>query len=146
MRNAIIVDIDGTLSNPEHRLHHVKGEKKDFKAFYGEMEGDTVNEWCQWVIDKLKQDVEIILCTGRPAAYRHQTVKWLSRKLLSWDRLLMRPADKPHEHDWIIKKEIYDNNIKDKYNVLFVIDDRQQVVDMWRREGLVCLQCAKGDF
>lgn len=37
-------------------------------------------------------------------------------------------------------------NIKDKYDVLFAIDDRSSVVDMWRDLGLVCLQCAEGAF
>ena len=45
-----------------------------------------------------------------------------------------------------IKKEIYRHLIKPYYDVLFAIDDRQQVVDLWRDEGLVCLQCAKGDY
>jgi DNA transposition AAA+ family ATPase len=32
------------------------------------------------------------------------------------------------------------------YNVRFAIDDRDRVVDAWRDLGLVCLQCAPGDF
>ena len=33
-----------------------------------------------------------------------------------------------------------------KYNVHFVLDDRQQVVDMWRSLGLTVFQVAEGDF
>ena len=29
-----------------------------------------------------------------------------------------------------------------KERILFAVDDRQKVVDMWRAEGVVCLQCA----
>jgi hypothetical protein len=31
-------------------------------------------------------------------------------------------------------------------NVAMVFDDRQQVVDMWRSNGLTCFQVADGDF
>lgn len=30
--------------------------------------------------------------------------------------------------------------------VLFIIDDRQKIVDMWRREGFTCFQVAPGNF
>ena len=48
--------------------------------------------------------------------------------------------------DSIVKQEIYEMCIKDKYNVLFVLDDRDQVVNMWREQGLKCLQVAEGNF
>ena len=59
--------------------------------------------------------------------------------------LLMR-KDNDDRKDSIVKKEIYDNEILGKYNVLFVLDDRDQVVKLWRSLGLVCLQVANGDF
>ena len=31
-------------------------------------------------------------------------------------------------------------------NVAMVFDDRNQVVDMWRQNGLTCFQVADGDF
>ena len=48
--------------------------------------------------------------------------------------------------DAVVKREIYDNWIKDKYNVLAVFDDRNQCVDMWRGLGLTCLQVDYGNF
>ncbi len=45
-----------------------------------------------------------------------------------------------------VKKEIYNENIKNKFNVLYVFDDRNSVVNIWRNEGLTCLQVANGDF
>jgi hypothetical protein len=47
--------------------------------------------------------------------------------------------------DNVVKQEILDAHI-DKDRVLFVLDDRQQVVDMWRRNGLTCFQVAEGNF
>ena len=53
--------------------------------------------------------------------------------------------NKDYRKDSIIKKERYDT-IKDTHDVLWVIDDRQQVVDMWRDLGLTVFQVAPGDF
>ena len=49
--------------------------------------------------------------------------------------------------DSIVKREIYETHVQDNYFIEFVIDDRQQVVDMWRNEcKLPCLQVAPGNF
>ena len=53
--------------------------------------------------------------------------------------------DGDFRRDDIVKQEILDKYI-DKDRVLFVLDDRDQVVDMWRRNGLTCFQVAEGDF
>ena len=51
-----------------------------------------------------------------------------------------------HRKDSIVKKELYEEHIKNRYEVLCVFDDRNQVVDMWREEGLLCCQVYYGDF
>jgi hypothetical protein len=57
----------------------------------------------------------------------------------------MRPAN-DFRKDSLIKKEIYENDIKGKYNVIMVYDDRNQVVDVWRGLGLKCAQVEPGEF
>ena len=47
--------------------------------------------------------------------------------------------------DEILKKKMLDTFV-DKNDVLMTVDDRQKVVNMWRAEGLTCLQVAPGDF
>jgi hypothetical protein len=55
---------------------------------------------------------------------------------------------KQHDNraDWIVKKELFVDEISNIYDVKFVLDDRQQVVDMWRSLGLTCFQVAEGNF
>lgn len=55
-------------------------------------------------------------------------------------------SDGDDRRDDIVKKELYDNHIKGKYNVKYVFDDRSRVIDMWRKEGLRCLQVQAGNF
>ena len=75
-----------------------------------------------------------------------QTIKWLTKYKIPYHDLLMRKT-KDGRKDSVIKKEIVDEHIKGKYFVRFVLDDRDQVVDMWRKEmGYACLQVNYGDF
>lgn len=57
----------------------------------------------------------------------------------------MRPAD-DNRDDALVKYELFNKYVRDNYDVLGVFDDRNRVVDMWRRIGLTCYQVAEGDF
>ena len=146
MQKAIICDLDGTLADVEHRQVHVQSKPKNWKAFHEGMVDDKLNVWCAELLSAMKKEgYRIILLTGRDEPYRKLTIEWLKRFDISYDLLLMR-ADKDFRPDDIVKKEIYQNVIKPEYDVIFVVDDRKKVVEMWREIGLVCLQCAWGDF
>lgn len=142
---GIIVDIDGTISDCSHRRHYVEQEDKNWKAFYDNMGHDIPHQWCINLIRLCQSEYKIILVSGRPEDYFYETLFWLERYKIEFDELFMRPKN-DHREDYIIKSEIYDQKIKDKYDIKFVIDDRKQVVDMWRSKNLVCLQCAEGNF
>jgi len=146
MKKAIIVDIDGTLADVEHRVHHVRQEPKNWRAFNQAMELDILNPWCRDLILAMKnQSTDVLLVTGRDEDYRSKTEQWLKKNDVPFDHLWMRQAS-DYRGDDVIKNEIYNVEIKPKYQVLFVVDDRQSVVKMWRSIGLVCLQCDWGDF
>jgi len=152
-QRAIIVDIDGTLSNADHRKHYIEGDKKDWKGFLSpeELRKDTVNKWCADLVKLVWQDTEadicVILLTGRMGRSEVTSVTkdWLRDNHIDYDILLMRP-DQDYRSDTIVKKEIFEQQIKDKYDVLFAVDDRKSVAGMWRSIGVVCLHCAEGDF
>lgn len=145
MRKAIIVDLDGTLSNSELRVKLCTDDKGklDFIKFYESLGTDMPNYWCRDIIKTYEGS--IILVSGRPHKYRAKTIEWLNFHNIKFLRLMMR-VDEDYRKDSIIKKEIYEYFIKDSFDIEYCIDDRQQVVDMWRDLGLTCLQCAKGDF
>lgn len=144
--DCIIVDLDGTLCNIDHRLHHVRKEgKKNWKAFSDGLVGDTVNEWCRRLIDGTDYNSHVVLCSGRSHEYRELTIGWLGANNIPYSSLFMRP-DKDYRQDCIIKEIILDFEILPRYNPIFAVDDRKQVTDMWRRRGITCLQCAEGNF
>ena len=92
-----------------------------------------------------KEAYKIVFITGRGESYREPTVEWMNKNKIEYDELFMRPKADRRE-DFEVKKELYENSIKEQYKVLFVVEDRASVVKMWRELGLVCLQCDWGDF
>jgi predicted kinase len=148
-RTAIICDLDGTLCNIDHRLHFMKQEKKDWKNFYYNIPGDSVNFWCREIIETFQYGspypYEIIFCSGRADDHRKLTADWLEDNDFSYKHLFMRQRN-DFRKDSIVKEIILEFEIKPRYSILFAIDDRDQVVEMWRKHGIVCLQCADGDF
>jgi hypothetical protein len=134
---AIIVDIDGTVA--------LKGDRSPYDE-------DRVNEdRPNWPVIRTVQALwtigyKVIVVSGRTEACRHETKMWLDRELKAeYVELFMRKEGDMRK-DAVVKAEIFDQHIRDNYRVLCVLDDRNQVVDMWRSMGLTVLQCAEGNF
>jgi predicted kinase len=133
---AVLCDIDGTLA------HMVDRGPFDW-ARVGE---DTIDPAIAIVVTLLMGESHVIFMSGRDSVCRPETEQWLADNGFRNNMLFMRPEGDMRK-DNIVKRELYEEHIKDKFNVLFVLDDRNQVVDMWRNElGLKVLQVAEGDF
>lgn len=145
--SAIVCDLDGTLCDIEHRRHHVRteGKKKNWVAFMEGIKDDTVNKWCKEILHTMGGTHSIVLCSGRSENERSATMNWLKENLVSFDNLYMRQSGDSRQ-DNVVKEIILDFEILTRYTPYFMIDDRTQVVEMWRKRGFVCLQCDRGDF
>lgn len=146
---AIVCDLDGTLCDINHRRHHVRktdGSKKNWMAFMDGIKDDKLNDWCYSILEGMRtRGHYIVLCSGRGNEQRKVTEEWLDSNAINYDILLMRQAGDSRQ-DYLVKEIILDFEILTRYSPYFMIDDRQQVVDMWRKRGFVCLQCDVGDF
>jgi predicted kinase len=157
---AVICDIDGTaalmngkrgpfewhnvfrddVNKPVEELIKIIQNSNDFVGYGYELAGET-QEY---------DDVKMIYLSGRDGAAKDETIRWFKEKMkievVYGDNLFMR-APNDQRKDSIIKQELYDAHIRGQYNVLFVLDDRNQVVDNWRQEiGLPTFQVEYGDF
>lgn len=133
---AIIVDVDGTLAKMVNRTPYQ----------WDKVIEDDVKEHVAEIVSRFSVDHEIIIVTGRDGIALSDTKKWLDINNIPYDKVFIRPEGDQRK-DSIIKKEIFDNHIKDEYNIRFVMDDRDQVVEMWRKElGMQCIQIDYGDF
>lgn len=144
--HCVIMDIDGTLANADHRIHLLLGEKKDWPAFLAAAPGDSVNEEIKILNNTLYQDNVIVICTGRNEKTRAETEKWLADNGISYDHLLMRPADDFSE-DTIVKKAMLDQ-VRGEMGLvpLFAVEDRKKVAAMFRENGVRCLHVCEGDY
>lgn len=136
---AIICDLDGTLALIEHRSPY------DASTAEKDILNNPIANILHVYSHQTEFSIDIILLSGRDEKYRSQTAQWLKKHGIIYKELYLRPDDDKRK-DTIYKKEVYDRYIKNKYDVLFVLEDRTQVVEMWRNEGLICLQVAPGDF
>lgn len=139
--HCIIVDIDGTIAE--------MGDRSPYD--WNKVSDDTPHEI---IIDlvyayNLMAGVTVKFLSGRDASCFDATYEWLTRQfeyeVLDPSNLHMRSAGDMRK-DSVVKEELYRENIEGKFNVDFVLDDRNQVVEMWRSLGLRCLQVAEGDF
>lgn len=134
---AIICDLDGTLAI-------FKGLRGPYD--YAKCAKDRINPPILSIIRLFsEQNYAIVYCSGREDSARFPTEDFLATNGCPKGPLFMR-ASGDHRKDYIVKQELFDQHIRDNYNVKFVLDDRDQVVQMWRRLGLTCLQVADGAF
>lgn len=144
---AIICDLDGTLALMNGRSPY------DTNKYDTDTLNTPVAELLQgmfsiplWESPRL----ELIFMSGRKEAGRKATLEWLHKHFVgafsnNFRALYMRKDD-DNRKDAIVKRELYDEHVRGKYNVKFVLDDRNQVVEMWRGLGLTCFQVADGNF
>jgi predicted kinase len=151
---AVLCDLDGTLC--------LMNGRSPYDASTCDQDLPNVP-----VIETIKAHIamgrKIVFCSGREDKFKPQTEEFIRKfvrvpnpnftqdpmetedtNVIKYELHMRKTGD--FRKDAIIKQEIYDNNIKGKYNVLCVLDDRNQVVDFWRSIGLTCFQVAPGAF
>lgn len=132
---AIIVDVDGTLTKMSDRSPYDWSRVKE----------DTINQPIVSLVRKLSDYYTVIVMSGRDSVCRDDTIEWLNENGVFFAEVFMRPEGDTRK-DSIVKRELFDKYVRDNYQVEFILDDRNQVVQEWRQMGLTCLQAADGDF
>jgi len=141
-RKALIIDIDNTLSELSHRLHLFTDPNPNWTLVNNESIRDSVNKWCKDIVKLFHSSkYRILFVTARGDTARAVTEQWLKKHLPNVDWLLYMRKNGDERTDDLIKKDIYNKHLKDKFNILFAIDDSLRVATMWRSLGLVCLHC-----
>lgn len=124
---AIIVDIDGTLA-------HMNGKRSPYD--WHEVGQDSCDPIVKGIVNKFyNSGAEVIIVSGRSDACQNETVEWLHENCVEYTHLFMR-EDGDNRKDTEVKKEIYFQEIYDKFNIVRVLDDRPCVVRLWHSLGL----------
>jgi len=144
MTQCYVFDIDGTVSDCSHRVHHITKSPKDWKAFFA---ADGADEPITHMVDlalHLAKVAPVVFVTARPAEWRASTVAWLARQYLSGPVYMRAIGDR--RDDNIVKSELIDQVIADGFEPIMAFEYRTRVVKMLRARGIPCAQVAEGDF
>jgi mRNA-degrading endonuclease RelE of RelBE toxin-antitoxin system len=141
--DAMIVDMDGTLADVRGIRHHIvppdpmpKGWYKDFHAFHRESVNAPLNHSVRdQVLRAHMMGTKILIVTARKHMYRHHTAMFLAIHDIPSDALYMR-GDKDGRPDYEVKKDILWKIRKRGYNVIHAIDDNDNVIKLWKSEGI----------
>ncbi len=139
----VVFDLDGTLSDPAHRVHFLQREKKDWRAFYAACDEDRPNYPVIRTLQALYlTGADIEIWTGRSEEVREKTMTWLGLEGVPPVHVKMR-EEGDHRPDTVLKQEWLDEcSVKPR----LVFEDRASVVSMWRANGIICCQVAEGEF
>ena len=147
-KKIVIFDLDGTLALIDKRRDISTDDKgkMDWSKFFDPdmIDLDDPNTPVIQMTKLLSMDYRIWILSGRSDVTQQATIDWLAKYDVHYDHLVMRPQNHLYMPDNQLKQIWLDSIGKD--NVAMVFDDRQQVVDMWRQNGLTTFQVADGDF
>ena len=122
------------------------------RPYYGDgaaegMLNDIAIEGTCTLVRRMYEKCKVFIVTGREGTPEivAATKEWLAKHDIKVDELFFRPV-KDYSPGAECKKKIYEDNIKGKYNVQFVLEDNCKCVEMWREQGLTCLQPNEGKF
>lgn len=135
---AIIIDLDGTTA--------LKHPSRGYHDYDERVALDYPNQNVIRVIQPMLLSGYVpIFVSGRKGnpTCRQATNNWIRKNITAGTFYLWMREPHDNRPDWIVKNELFDQGIRDHFNVIAVFDDRQQVVDRWRELGLTVCQVAK---
>ncbi len=136
---AILVDVDGTLA-------HIDGDNPRSPYDASRAMEDVLDDAVSVLTSMCYQHgYRVIILTGRHSGHLQVTKDWLAANGVEYDEIHCRDEEDTRA-DYIVKRELFEQYVKDKYNVKFVIDDRPSVCRMWRSLGLKTLQVGDPHF
>lgn len=141
-----LFDIDGTIADLSHRLHYIEKKPKDWDGFFSDCHADApILHVIEMARDLYRAGKHIVYVSGRSSQCRVETERWLTDNMLPAGPLYMRKAG-DHRPDNLIKGELLHQLRADGFDPIMAFDDRNQVVEMWRANGIPCAQVADGNF
>jgi hypothetical protein len=142
---AVVVDIDGVLSEASGRQHYLESPRRDWRSFFDACGEDPVIEEVKTLLDLLDSSLQIVLLTARPDRVHHLTEAWLRRYRIRWDLLVMRPWG-----DYDMARDFKQSSVWDLrsfgFDLRLAFEDDRRNVEMFRAEGIPCLYVHSGYY
>lgn len=141
-----IFDIDGTLSDNEHRMHHIMEGNRDWDTFFSLQYKDEPFDAVMEIFDTLSAaGHKCVIITARCERFRDVTLEWLNKHhkgTVKSEDVYMRPLNDRTDDDKIkidiLNKILYDNV---QYRVMGIFEDRHRIIDAYRDAGYYVFEC-----
>ena len=142
---AVVVDIDGVLSDAVGRQHYLEYPRRDWRAFFDACGDDPLIEEVKVMLDLLDDDLRVVLLTARPERVHELTEAWLHHYAIRFDLLLMRPWG-----DFEVSRDYKQSSVWDLrrygFELRLAIEDDRRNVEMFRAEGVPCIYFHSGYY
>ena len=139
-KEAIVVDIDGTIADNSHRTHLVEGKKKDWSKFFDKMGDDKpIRESILLVQKYFREGLTVLIATGRLKKYEVLTTNWLDKHIGVDEYLLFQRENNDFRSSVDLKKEII-LNIQGRFDIKIIMENDEKIVQMYKAQGLNCIK------
>lgn len=142
---AVVVDLDGVVSDATHRQHLVTGGRRAWDEFFEACGADPVIAEVARLVSLLDPGLVVVLLTGRPLGVRVLTLDWLERVDLRWDVLVMRDSG-----DYSASRAFKRRSVAELraagFELRLALDDDRRNCEMFRSEGLPCVYLHSGYY
>ncbi|MFZ4514764.1 MAG: hypothetical protein ACOYN3_00415 [Acidimicrobiia bacterium] len=144
-QRAVVVDIDGVLSDAASRQHYLEAPRGNWRAFFDACGDDPVIEEMHVMLSLLDPILRVILLTARPSRVHALTEAWLRRYEIRWDLLVMRPhAEVAMARDY--KEHAIEELRAYGFELVLGIEDDRRNVEMLRANGIPCIYFHSGYY
>ncbi len=128
-----VIDIDGVVADVRHRLHHVTGRPKNWRAFFDLAADDGLLTEGGDTVRRLAEVYDVVYLSGRPERLRTVTQQWLEHHDLPPGPLMLRPYD-DYRPSRLYKVEAL-RGLAPTSTVVVLVDDDPRVLDAARDAG-----------
>jgi len=140
---AIIVGLDNTLGNCNHRLHYIKDEFKHWDHYHSSCDKDELNEWCYKLIMYMRMSgVHVIFITDRPYDQLTKTLLWMEEHDINMedDHIHLHMREIGDERSPAkVKFDLFREHVAGDYDILYAIDSNKLVEQIYSRMGVTTL-------
>ncbi len=154
MRALYIFDLDGTLAllrKSRRMLLEDKADGQRWRKFYAACVTDLPNEPVIRTMNALRLFADVQIWSGRSSEVRAESVEWIANNTALTTAEVQEVFKMRNEGDYTPDHELKQSWLNelpplDRGRLVATFDDRDQVVQMWRRNEVACFQVAPGDF
>lgn len=142
---AVVVDIDGVLSDAASRQHYLEAPRPDWRGFFDACGDDAVIDEIRVLLELLDPALAVVLLTARPERVHPLTEAWLQRYEIRWDLLIMRPwGDYEASRDF---KQLTVGDLRRfGFDLRLAFEDDLRNVEMFHAAGVPCVYIHSGYY